>query len=238
MEWLSRTKRLIGEERINKLQNSNVVVFGVGGVGSFVVEGLIRAGLGNITLVDKDTVDITNLNRQIHATTKTIGRAKVEVMKERILEINPKCNVTTFEIFAKEDTLHDILKGHIDYVVDAIDTITSKLQIIEWCKDENIPVISSMGTGNKLDPSKFKIMDISKTMVCPLAKVMRRELKNKNIKNVKVLYSDEKPRKPIEYGTEPIGRKVAPASISFVPSAAGLMIAGEVIRDLIGEEGE
>ena len=225
-EWKSRTELLIGKNNIQKLANSKVIVYGIGGVGSFVVEGLVRAGVENIILVDNDVIVSSNLNRQIHATISNIGKLKVDCMKERILSINPKVNVETYipqDIENGEETLID---DTIDYVVDAVDTITTKLKLIQRAKDKRIPIISCMGTGNKLDPTKFEIADIYKTSVCPLAKVMRKELKKRGIQDLKVLYSKEE---PIKHDME----SRTPASISFVPSVAGMIIAGEVIKDII-----
>ena len=225
-EWKSRTELLIGKNNIQKLANSKVIVYGIGGVGSFVVEGLVRAGVENIILVDNDVIVSSNLNRQIHATISNIGKLKVDCMKERILSINPKVNVETYipqDIENGEETLID---DTIDYVVDAVDTITTKLKLIQRAKDKQIPIISCMGTGNKLDPTKFEIADIYKTSVCPLAKVMRKELKKRGIQDLKVLYSREE---PIKHDME----SRTPASISFVPSVAGMIIAGEVIKDII-----
>ena len=224
----SRTELLIGTENIEKLHNSKVAVFGVGGVGSFVVEGLVRAGIGNLVLVDKDVVDITNLNRQLIATRKTIGKPKVEVAKERVLDINPDVNIVTFQEFFMPET-EGIIDDSIDYIVDAIDTVTAKIELVVRANKLNIPIISSMGTGNKLDPTKFEVDDIYNTTVCPLAKVMRKELRTRGIKELKVVYSKEEPIK-LKFGSE--DEKV-PGSISFVPSVAGLIIAGEVIKDLI-----
>lgn len=223
---LSRTRQLIGEKAVNKLWQSRVAVFGIGGVGGYVCEALVRAGVGAIDLIDRDQVDITNINRQIIASHSTIGRDKVEVMKERILDIDPEIQVKTYKCFFLPDTEFDFTP--YDYVVDAIDTVTAKLDLIVRAKEAGVPVISSMGTGNKLDPGRFQIVPISKTSVCPLAKVMRRELKKRGITDVKALYSTEEPVKQEKRG--------APASISFVPSAAGLMIAGEVVRDLINRK--
>lgn len=223
---LSRTRQLIGEKAVNKLWQSRVAVFGIGGVGGYVCEALVRAGVGAIDLIDRDQVDITNINRQIIASHSTIGRDKVEVMKERILDIDPEIRVKTYKCFFLPDTEFDFTP--YDYVVDAIDTVTAKLDLIVRAKEAGVPVISSMGTGNKLDPGRFQIAPISKTSVCPLAKVMRRELKKRGITDVKALYSTEEPVKQEKRG--------APASISFVPSAAGLMIAGEVVRDLINRK--
>lgn len=228
----SRTELLIGEKGLKTLKQAKVAVFGIGGVGSYVAEGLARAGVGNLVLIDHDTIDITNINRQIHATYQTIGKSKVEVMKERILSINPEAKVEVYPIFYLPDTKKDIIEKTLDYVVDAVDTVSAKLAIIEKAKEKQIPVISCMGTGNKLDPSRFEIMDISKTSVCPLAKVMRKELKKRQIKQVKVLYSKEE---PIKSNLLQEKDKIVPASISFVPSVAGLMIAGEVVKDILRE---
>lgn len=224
--WLNRTEALIGKESLEKLQNSNIVVFGLGGVGSYVVEGLVRAGIQNMCIIDKDIVDITNINRQLIADTETVGKAKVDVQEERILKINPLAKVTKLKEFVNKDNIEEIMNEttHIDYVVDAIDTVSSKLEIIKYCNKNNIKIISCMGTGNKLDASKFEITDIYKTSVCPLAKVIRKELKKLNIPKLTVLYSKEEPRKT---------NISTPASISFVPSVAGLLIAGKVVQDLI-----
>lgn len=244
----TRTELLIGKEGLENLKNSKVVVFGIGGVGSFTTEALTRSGVGNLTLIDNDTVSLSNLNRQIHANLKTVSRPKVEIMKERILDINPECNVTIHETFVTKDNLHEIIKDDVDYVVDAIDTVTSKIAIIEYCKNNNINVISSMGTGNKMDPTKFKVTTLDKTSVCPLAKVMRYELKKRGIKKVKVLFSDELPMKPIipdcvseeiENNNEvnqdkvTIKKRQTPGSIAFVPPVAGMIIAGEVVKDIL-----
>ena len=226
----SRTEMLIGKENVEKLKNSKVAIFGVGGVGSFVVEGLARAGIGNFILVDNDKVAESNLNRQIIATTKTIGKPKVEVARERILEINPDANVEVYpEFFMPESP--EIFDNTVDYVVDAIDTVTAKIELVMRASKLNIPIISSMGTGNKLDPTKFEVTDIYITSVCPLAKVMRKELKARGIKKLKVIYSKEEPIKPMWDNYE-TGKKQTPGSISFVPSVAGLIIAGEVVKDL------
>ena len=234
MDQFSRTELLIGKDNIEKLHNSKVAVFGLGGVGSFVVEGLARAGIGSFILVDNDTISETNINRQLFATHKTIGMPKVQVAKERILDINPNAKVEVYQEFFMPESNLSIINDNIDYVVDAIDTITAKIEIIKQCKDKGISVISCMGTGNKLDPSQFEIADIYHTSVCPLAKVMRKKLRELNIDNLKVLYSKEEPIKiePNE-DAEQKGNSIAPGSISYVPSVAGLMIAGEVIQDLI-----
>ena len=227
--WLNRTETLIGKENLEKLQSSKLVVFGLGGVGSYVVEGLVRAGIQSICIIDKDIVDITNINRQLIADTKTIGKNKVDVQEERILKINPIVKVIKLKEFVNKDNIEEIMSKatHIDYVIDAIDTVSSKLEIIKYCYTNNIQIISCMGTGNKLNASKFEITDIFKTSVCPLAKVIRKELKKLNIPKLTVLYSKE----------EPIKTSIStPASISFVPSVAGLLIAGKVVQDLITNE--
>ena len=228
LNQFSRTELLIGKEGIEKLQKAKVAVFGIGGVGSYTVEGLARAGIGNFILVDNDTVSLTNLNRQIIATHKTIDMPKVEVAKQRILEINPNANVEIYqELFMPETK--GILDGSVEYVIDCIDTVTAKIELVLRANKLNIPIISCMGTGNKLDPTRFEVTDIFKTSVCPLAKVIRKELKSRGIKKLKVLYSKEEPIKISEYKEE----KVKAGSISFVPSVAGLIIAGEVVKDII-----
>lgn len=218
----TRMLPLLGEEGLKKLKNSHVCVFGVGGVGGFVVEALARSGVEQITLVDNDTVNITNINRQIIALNSTIGMKKVEVAKMRILDINPNVIVHTFDTFVTKENANMFDFASFDYVIDCIDNVSAKLKIIELAKEMNKNVISSMGTGNKLNPSMFKVTDISKTSVCPLARVMRIELRKRNIKNVKVLYSEEEPIKCDEFV----------ASVPFVPSVAGLLIAREVILDI------
>lgn len=224
-----RTKILIGDEGLEKLKNAKVAVLGVGGVGSFVVEALARAGVGSFVLIDKDQVSLSNINRQLIATHETIGKLKVDVAKERILSINPEAKVETFaEFFMPGNT--NILNNSITYIVDAIDTVTAKIELVMQAQKLGIPIISSMGTGNKLNPCLFEITDIYKTQVCPLAKVMRKELKQRGVKHLKVLYSKEEPLKSGIIGEN---GKVIPGSISFVPSVAGLIIAGEVIKDLL-----
>ena len=225
-EWKSRTELLIGKDNIQKLANSKVIVYGIGGVGSFVVEGLVRAGIEHIILVDNDVIAPSNLNRQVHATISNIGKLKVDCMKERILSINPKVNVETYISQNIENGEELLIDDTIDYVVDAVDTITTKLKLVQRAKEEQVPIISCMGTGNKLDPTQFEITDIYKTSVCPLAKVMRKELKKRGIQDLKVLYSKEEPIK------QDMESRI-PASISFVPSVAGMMIVGEVIKDII-----
>lgn len=243
--FLSRTELLIGKEGLDKLKKSKVIVFGIGGVGSFTTEALVRSGIGNLVIVDNDDICLTNLNRQIHATTKTLGSSKVETMKNRILDINPECNIEAKETYVDATNLNDLIGEDVDYVVDAIDTVTSKLAIIEYCKERGISVISSMGTGNKLDPTRFKVTDIYKTSVCPLAKVMRHELKKRGIKECKVLFSDEIPLKPYEEVAKELSKTVesvksakkrqTPGSIAFVPPVAGMIIAGEVVKDIISK---
>lgn len=227
MEIFQREEILIGKENVQILNNKKVLLFGCGGVGSFILEALARAGVGNIDIVDKDVVDITNINRQLIATHDTIGKDKVEVAKARILSINPNAKVNTYKIFFDETTA-EIDFSNYDYIIDAIDSVKSKIEIIKRAKEANTPVISSMGTGNKLDPFKFEINDISKTTVCPLAKVIRKELKRLGITKVKVLFSTEEPHSPLKSEDG-----IVQGSISFVPSVAGLMIAGEVIKEMI-----
>jgi tRNA A37 threonylcarbamoyladenosine dehydratase len=221
----TRTETLIGTEALKKLSQASVAVFGIGGVGGFVVEALARAGIGNIDLIDNDTINITNINRQIIALNSTVGELKVEVAKKRILDINPNINVNCFTKFFSPETSKDFDFSKYDYIVDAIDSVTGKIELVLKTQELNIPIISSMGTGNKLHPEMFELSDIYKTSVCPLAKVMRTELKKRGVKKLKVVYSKETPIKQT-------GQRI-PASISFVPSTAGLIIAGEVIRDLI-----
>lgn len=231
IEQFSRTEMLIGKDALATLNKSRVAVFGAGGVGGYVIEALARSGVGAIDIIDNDTVSESNINRQIIALRSTIGLLKTEVVKKRVEDINPECKVTVYETFVLPENIDTFNFGKYDYVVDAIDTVSGKLAIIEKAYNEGVPVISSMGTGNKLDPTKFSVTDISKTSVCPLARVMRYELKKRGIKKLKVLFSAEEPIKP---NTEKDERgKVPPGSISFVPSVAGLIIGGEVIKDLI-----
>lgn len=236
----SRMELLIGEDAMETLMKSRVAVFGIGGVGSYTAEALARCGIGVITLVDNDVVTRTNLNRQLVALQSTIGKSKTQVMKERIHDIDPHILVNTYETFFGPDTENMFDFSNYDYVVDAIDTVSSKLLLIEKAKAAQTEIISCMGTGNKLDPSRFEIADISRTSVCPLAKVMRQELKRRRIHKVKVLYSREIPVKPKTADGETRGTagRPAPGSIAFVPSVAGLMIAGEVVRDLIRKNGK
>lgn len=247
MNEFSRTELLLGAKGMENLKNAKVAVFGIGGVGSFTAEALARSGVGSITLIDDDKVCLTNINRQLIATRKTIGKPKVDVMKERILDINPKANVETYQTFYSLETADIIDFAKYDYVIDAIDTVSAKLLLIEKAKAANTPVISSMGAGNKLDPTLFEVTDIYKTSICPLAKVMRHELRKRGISSLKVVYSKEPAMKPIENEDDncnvkcvcPPGtvrkctsRKQIPGSISFVPSVVGLIIAGEVVKDI------
>lgn len=247
LNQFSRTQLLIGEAAINKLQKSRVAVFGIGGVGGYVCEALVRSGVGAFDLVDDDKVCLTNLNRQIIATRKTVGKYKVDVMKERMLEINPDVDVRIHRCFFLPENADDFSFDEYDYVVDAVDTVTAKIELILRAKAHNVPIISAMGAGNKLDPGRFKIADIYQTSVCPLARVMRRELKKRHVKNLKVVYSDEQPIRPLEDMSIscrtgcicPPGaqhkcteRRDIPGSTAFVPAVAGLMIAGEIVKDL------
>ena len=231
LNQFSRTELLIGKEGIEKLNKAKVAIFGIGGVGSFVVEGLARAGVEHFILIDNDQISLTNLNRQLMATHKTIGKYKVEVAKERILEINPNAKVEVYQEFFMPDS-KEIMDDTVDYIVDCVDTVTAKIELVVRASKLNIPIISSMGTGNKLDPTKFEVADIYKTSICPLAKVMRKELRARKIEALKVVYSKEEPIKQ-EKTKEDSARKQIPGSISFVPSVAGLIIAGEVIKDLV-----
>ena len=232
-EQFSRMTALIGDEALFRLQKSHVIVFGLGGVGSFAAEALARAGVGHISLVDNDSVSVTNINRQLVALHSTIGQQKTAVMAERINDICPDTVVTQYDIFYSDDNKQLIDFTKYDYVVDAIDTVSSKLLLIEQCYTAETPVISSMGTGNKLNPAELCVSDIYDTSGCPLARVMRRELKRKNIKRLKVVYSTEQPRKPLHEIEDNLRRSV-PGSVSFVPPVAGMILAGEVIKDLIG----
>ncbi len=233
-DWLHRERMLLGDEAVERLTSSSVLIFGIGGVGSYVVEALVRAGVGRLALVDSDTVSETNINRQLIADRTTVGRVKVEVAAERIHAINPACEVVTFAEFADETNIPRIIdEARPDFIVDAIDTVSAKLFIIKEGKSRGIGLISSMGTGSKLDPTRFRIVDISKTHTCPLAKVMRLKLRELGINHVDVLFSDELPVKS-SAASELEGKvtRHIPGSISFVPSAAGLIIAGEVVKRL------
>ena len=229
----SRTELLIGKDGLNKLSRSRVAVFGIGGVGGYVVEALVRSGVGALDLIDNDKVALTNLNRQIIATHKTIGKYKVDVMEERAKEINPAVNIKTYKTFFTPDISKEFDFSQYDYIVDAIDTVVGKLEIITQAKKAGVPVISSMGAGNKMHPEMFEIADISKTSVCPLAKVIRQELKKRGIKKVKVVYSKEIPIKTEPKTDEVSQKRSIPGSNAFVPSAVGLIIASKVIQDLI-----
>lgn len=231
-QWI-RTELLLGEEAVERLKKSRVAVFGVGGVGGYVAEALARTGVGTFDLIDKDTVSVSNINRQIIATHSTVGRVKVEVMKERILEINPEAEVHIHKCFFLPENASEFDFSKYSYVVDAVDTVTAKIQLVIQAQKAGVPIISSMGAGNKLDPSKFEVTDIYKTSVCPLARVMRRELKKRDVKHLKVVYSTEKALEPKFDLSEKEGRRAVPGSVAFVPSAAGLIAAGEVINDLI-----
>ncbi|HBP37563.1 MAG TPA: tRNA cyclic N6-threonylcarbamoyladenosine(37) synthase TcdA [Clostridiales bacterium] len=244
----SRTELLIGKEALDRLKKCKVAVFGIGGVGSYVVEGLVRSGIGHFVLVDSDKVSLTNLNRQIIATRQTIGRPKVEVARDRILDINPQAEVEIHEVFYLPETAEGLVRPDMDYIVDAVDTVSAKVDLAVRAQALGVPVISCMGAGNKLDPTRFEVADLYQTAYCPLSKVMRRELKKRGVDHLKVVYSREEPlpawenaaasagaqteqAEPAEPGE---GRRRVPGSISFVPSVAGLILAGEVIKDLIG----
>ena len=230
----SRTEMLIGNDGMKKLSDAKVAVFGLGGVGSFVCEGLARSGIGNFVLVDYDKIDESNINRQLIATQKTIGKYKVDLMKERILEINPDANVEVYREFYLADSEIDIITEDLSYAVDCVDTIMAKIAIICSCDELGVPVISSMGTGNKLDPTMFEVADIYETSVCPLARIMKKDLRKRNIDKLKVVYSKEH---AINTNDHPINRDAkykVKGSVSFVPSVAGLIIAGEVIKDIVG----
>lgn len=231
--FTTRTGLIIGDEGIEKLKNSNVIIFGVGGVGSFAAEAIARAGVGSMTIVDFDDVDITNINRQLPALHSTVGKYKVEVMKDRILDINPNINIKAIKDIYNKETSEKLLIEDYDYVIDAIDMVTSKIHLIETCKLKGLEIISSMGMGNKLDPTKIVVTDIYKTSMCPLAKVMRKELKDRKIKKLKVVYSTEQPQELKQKIMN--GKKITPGSISFVPSVGGLTIASVVINDLLNK---
>ncbi len=243
----SRTELLLGSEAMSKLYNSKVTIFGIGGVGSYTAEGLARSGIGRFVLVDDDAVCLTNINRQLIATRKTVGKPKVEVMRDRILEINPKAEVVTYQKFFLPETSDELIHEDGDYIIDAIDTVTGKIELILRAQAKNIPIISCLGAGNKLDPTAFEVDDIYNTSVCPLAKVMRKELRKREVSQLKVVYSKEIPIKPREEEVNTckgncictkkdrtcLEKRQIPGSIAFVPSVAGLIIAGEVIKDLV-----
>lgn len=230
----SRTELLLGSDAVKKLQNSRVAVFGIGGVGGYTVEALARSGVGTLDLIDNDTVSLTNINRQIIALHSTLGMPKVDAAKKRLTDINPNININTFKAFYLPETSDQFDFSQYDYIVDAIDTVAGKIELAVQSNKAGVPIISSMGAGNKLDATRFEVADIYKTSVCPLAKVMRRELKKRNIKKLKVVYSKEEPVAPAQQSDEdPGARRHIPASIAYVPSTVGLIIAGEVIKDLI-----
>lgn len=235
IEQFSRTELLLGEAAMQKLYGARVAVFGVGGVGGYVVEALARTGVGQLDLIDPDTVSISNINRQILATHSTVGKLKVEAARERVLDINPNCEVRIYPCFYLPDTADQFDFTRYDYIVDAIDTVTGKLQLVERAVAAGTPIICSMGTGNKLDPAGFQVADISKTSMCPLARIMRKELKKRGITHLKVVYSQEEALTPVgaEEEMKLLGKRQIPGSTAFVPGAAGLILAGEVIRDLI-----
>lgn len=227
-----RTELLLGREAMQKLEASHVAVFGIGGVGGHAAEALARSGIGALDLIDNDTVSVSNLNRQIVALKSTVGRYKADVMKERIQDINPEAKVRALRLFYLPETADELDLGEYDYIVDAVDTVTAKLELAVRAKEAGVPLISCMGAGNKLDPTAFTVTDISKTSVCPLARVMRRELKKRGITSLKVVYSTEPARTPLSC-EDVDARRSVPGSVAFVPSVAGLITAGEVIRDLI-----
>lgn len=233
-ERFSRTEMLIGKEAVDKLRNSRVAVFGVGGVGGYVCEALARSGVGTLDLIDRDVVSVSNINRQIIALTSTVGKPKAQAAADRARDINPDIKINVYNMFYNSETAGNFDFSVYDYVVDAVDTVSAKIELVLRSDEAGVPVISSMGAGNKLDPTKFEIADIYKTSVCPLARVMRRELKKRGIKKLTVVYSKEEPHIPAERLTDPETGKSVPASIAFVPSAAGLIIASKVIRDIIG----
>lgn len=238
-EEFSRTALLLGEDAIDRLAQCRVAVFGVGGVGGYVCEALARCGIGHLDLIDSDVVSISNINRQIIATHSSVGKYKTDVMKERILDINPEAEVHVFHCFFLPENADDFAFDQYDYVVDAVDTVTAKIALVEKCEKHQVPIICSMGAGNKLDASKFRVADIYQTKVCPLAKVMRRELKKRGISKCKVVYSEELPIKPgqeeaaVMQQEDIVRKKQVPGSVAFVPSVAGLIVAGEVVQDLI-----
>ena len=234
-EKFSRTEMLIGNEGMEKLSDATVAVFGLGGVGSFVCEGLARSGIGNFILVDFDKIDETNINRQLIATVDTVGKYKVDVMEERILKINPNANVKTYKEFYMADCEIDIITEDLSYAVDCVDTIMAKIAIMCKCDELNVPVISSMGTGNKLDPTMFEVADIYDTTVCPLAKIMKKDLRKRNIEKLKVVYSQEHAINTNDHPINQDRKFKVKGSVSFVPSVAGLIIAGEVIKDISGK---
>ena len=236
-EEFLRTAMLLGEEAVEKLQRARVAVFGIGGVGGYTLEALARAGVGALDLIDNDTVSRSNINRQLLATHSTVGLPKVEAGKQRVLDINPDCRVTTWQVFYTPETADQFDFTRYDYIVDAIDTVTGKLQLVQAAKEAGTPIICCMGTGNKLDASAFEVEDISKTTMCPLARIMRKELSKRGIKHLKVVYSKEEALTPTGWEEEAkaLGKRQIPGSVSFVPGAAGLILAGEVIKDIAGK---
>ncbi len=230
----SRTERIFGVDGMERLRNSCVAVFGVGGVGSYIAEGLARSGVGHIHLIDSDDVDITNLNRQLEALTETVGQPKAEAMKQRILQINPECDVVVYDCFFLPENSGEFDFTQYDYVADAVDTVTAKIELVMKSQREGTPIISSMGTGNKLCPAMLEVSDIYKTSVCPLARVMRQELKKRGVKKLKVVYSKEEPIKALASEEENAHRRSIPASAVFVPGTAGLIIASEIVKDILG----
>lgn len=246
LSQFSRTQLLLGEESVNKLKNSRVAVFGIGGVGGYVCEALARSGVGALDLIDNDKVSLTNINRQIIATHDTVGQYKTDVMRDRLLSINPDISIKTYTCFFLPENSNDFPFEEYDYVVDAVDTVTAKIELVMKCQSMNIPIMSSMGTGNKIEASAFRVADIYKTKMCPLAKVMRTELKKRGVKKLKVVYSEEKPMNPgidtegaaiYEEELKGSGRRAVPVSLAFVPPVAGLIIAGEVVKDLTKKQG-
>ena len=234
MEQFLRTEMLIGKEAVKKLNNSKVIIFGVGGVGGHLALSLARSGVGNITLVDKDKVSVSNINRQAVAFLSTVGKFKCDVMKNMILDINPNASVTVINEFFLPENKNDYDFSQYDYIIDAVDTVSAKIALVECAEKSKVPIISAMGAGNKLDPTAFSVTDIFKTSGCPLARVMRRELKARGIKKLKVVYSTEKAKKPL-FNDESDSKRVSPASIAFVPSVAGLIMAGEVVKDIVSQ---
>ena len=236
LEQFLRTEMLLGSEALTRLQSARVAVFGLGGVGGYAVEALARSGVGSLDLIDSDTVSVSNLNRQILATHSTVGMLKVDAARNRVLDINPACNVKTWPVFYTPDTADAFDFTQYDYIVDAIDAVTGKLALVERAKAAGTPIICCMGTGNKLDASAFQVADISKTTMCPLARVMRKELNKRGIRHLKVVYSQEEAMTPTGWEEEAaaLGKRQIPGSVAFVPGAAGLLLAGEVVRDLTG----
>lgn len=235
-EQFARTELLIGSGGLDKLKRSRVAIFGIGGVGGYVCEALVRSGVSSFDIIDKDVVSLSNINRQIIALHSTVGRPKVDVMKERMLDINPLVTVNTYKTFFLPKNADDFPFEEYDYVVDAVDTVTAKIELVAQCKSKNVPIISSMGAGNKMRGDAFEVSDIYKTSICPLAKVMRRELRKRGVKDLKVVYSKEEVTKPASTDSNTLevkGNGYAPGSVAFVPSVAGLIIAGEVVRDLV-----